>query len=134
MDLVTLYMFMALLVIPLIGLFFVSFAIMSRIYQSKTRDYGVLRALGMVKKDLGTMVKIETITVGLISSVISLVLFIVVSLIVPKIGLIKDLSILLLVFYFAAILLFAYFTAKRFNSKLFKFSVSTKLKDGELSD
>ncbi|MDE6660289.1 MAG: ABC transporter ATP-binding protein, partial [Anaeroplasmataceae bacterium] len=76
-NLIVLYMFLFLIIMALIGLFFISYVILARVYASKNKDYGVLRTLGMVKKQLGRIVVLEVLGIGILSSLLSLILFII---------------------------------------------------------
>ncbi|MDE6047301.1 MAG: hypothetical protein K2F56_01595, partial [Anaeroplasmataceae bacterium] len=77
LNLVTLYLFLSLTIMALICLFFVTYVILARVYASKNKDYGVLRTLGMVKKQLGRIVILEVLVIGILSSLLSLIIFII---------------------------------------------------------
>ena len=133
-NLAIFYFFLFLILIALVLLFFISFAILSRIYSSKSNDYSILRALGMVQKDLGSIVRIETIFLSAMSSLVALIVFTIITVCVPSIILEKFLTLPLILIFLATMILFAFFIANRFNRKLFRFSVNTSMKEGALND
>lgn len=132
LNLAVLYMFLALVILALICLFFISYIILSRIYSSKNKDYGVLRTLGMVKKQLGRIVIMEVMSLGIMAAILSLVVFIILYHTTTAFGMGKFMNAGVLFLYFVAMLLFSYFIARRFNRRLFKFSVNTTMK-GEVA-
>lgn len=132
LNLAILYMFLVLVIMALLCLFFISYIILARIYASKNKDYGVLRTLGMVKKQLGRIVILEVTATGVLSSIIAFILFVILyhTTNVFSMGAFMNFGVLAL--YFVAMLIFSYFIARRFNRRLFKFSVNTTLK-GEVA-
>ncbi len=132
LNLVVLYMFLALTIISLIGLYYITYVILARVYASKNKDYGVLRTLGMVKKQLGRIAELEVVLLGLLSAVFSLLLFIILYFTTDVFSMGAYLGVGIIVFYFILMILFSYFLARRFNRRLFKFSVNTTLK-GEVA-
>ncbi|MDE6656057.1 MAG: ABC transporter ATP-binding protein/permease, partial [Anaeroplasmataceae bacterium] len=132
LNLILLYSFLALTIMALVCLFFISYVILARVYASKNKDYGVLRTLGMVKKQLGRIVILEVIGIGLIASIFSLILFIILYHTTPAFSMGKYMGFGILCLYFVLMLLFSYFIARRFNRRLYKFSVNTTVK-GEVA-
>ncbi len=108
----------------LIIIFFITYFILSKVYNSKKNDYQILRILGITKNDMSKIVIYEIFILAAISWLLALIIYI----LITK-GLIFD-SETLLIFLITSII-FAYALAKRFNKRLFKFSVSKSLKDGE---
>lgn len=131
-DLVTFYLFLSLTIMSLLCLFFVSYVILARVYASKNKDYGVLRTLGMVKKQLGNIVIFEVIAIGIASAIFSLILFVILYHTTSIFSMGKYMNFGILLFYFILMLLFSYFLARRFNRRLYKFSVNTTVK-GEVA-
>ena len=130
LDMAIINLFIGITFLALVSLFFVSYAIISRIYTSKSKDYGILRALGVVRGDLGFMVKLETISLCSISSVISLAVAIILKYALPR-TIFSFLSLLVIPIYIVVMILFSYLLARRFNHHLFRFSLNTTLKDGD---
>lgn len=131
-NLVALYMFLSLTLMALFCLFFVSYVILARVYASKNKDYGVLRTLGMVKKQLGRIVILEVIGIGLLASLLSLIVFIILYHTTRNFSMGKYMNFGIILLYFALMILFSYFIARRFNRRLYKFSVNTTVK-GEVA-
>ncbi|MDE7162258.1 MAG: ATP-binding cassette domain-containing protein [Anaeroplasmataceae bacterium] len=130
-NLAILYMFLALSIMALVCLFFISYIILARVYASKNKDYGVLRTLGMVKKQLGRIVILEVLATGLISSILAFIVFLIIYH-TTKISMGDYMNFGIIVLYFVAVLIFSFFIAKRFNRRLYKFSANTTLK-GEVA-
>ncbi|MDE7263474.1 MAG: ABC transporter ATP-binding protein/permease [Anaeroplasmataceae bacterium] len=131
-NLAVLYLFLALVILALICLFFISYIILARIYASKNKDYGVLRTLGMVKKQLGRIVILEVMATGFLSSIFALLIFLILYHTTSSFGMGDYLNIGTLSLYFISMIIFSFFIAKRFNRRLFKFSVNTTMK-GEVA-
>lgn len=131
-NLIYLYLFLALTLMALVSLFFISYVILARVYASKNKDYGVLRTLGMVKQQLGKIVILEVILIGILSTVISLVVFIIAYHTTDVFTMGKFMNFGIILFYFVLMLIFSYFLARRFNRRLYKFTVSTTVK-GEVA-
>ncbi len=132
-NLAILYLFLALAIMALVCLYFISYVILSRVYASKNKDYGVLRSLGMVKKQLGRIVILEVLATGFIASILSFIVFVIVYNTTTDIFTMGDfMNFGIVLLYFVIMLIFSYFIAKRFNRRLYKFSVNTTMK-GEVA-
>ena len=130
LDMVTFNIFVGISLISLVCLFFISYAIISRIYVSKSNDYGILRALGVVRGDLGFICKIETITLCMVSSIVSLVIGLILKFSL-KTTIFGYLPLSIIPIYFVLMFGFSYLLARRFNNHLFKFSLNTTLREGD---
>ena len=91
-----------------------------------------MRTLGLIKKRLDKIVLLENVGIGMTSSILSLVLFVIVDAIYPIMRLGNYLSWIIILVYFSIVFLFSLLIARRFNRRLFKFSVNTTLK-GEVA-
>lgn len=127
-----LYLFIGIILFSLICLFFISYIILSRLYASKNKEYGILRTLGLVQQKLGRMVIFENTIIGLASAVLGLVIYVIVDSIYPIMNLREYMSFGVVSIYFIIVLLFSLLIARKFNKRLFKFSVNTTLK-GEVA-
>lgn len=127
-----LYLFIGIILFSLICLFFISYIILSRIYASKNKEYGILRTLGLVKQKLGRMVILENTFIGLTSAVLGLAIYLIVDSIYPIMNLRDYMSFGVVFIYFIIVLFFSFLIARKFNKRLFKFSVNTTLK-GEVA-
>lgn len=131
-NLIYLYLFLGLTLMALVSLFFISYVILARVYASKNKDYGVLRTLGMVKQQLGKIVILEIIFIGLLSAILSLLVFIICYYTTDVFTMGKFMNFGIILLYFVLMLIFSYFLARRFNRRLYKFTVSTTVK-GEVA-
>ena len=125
-----LYVFIAIIIVSLSGLFFIAYVVLSRVYASKGKDYGIFRTLGMIKKQLGKVVIFENLLIASFAAILALISFLIINNYVPILYLIEYLTFGISLLYFAIVVIFAYLIALRFNKKLFKFSVNSTLKEG----
>ena len=128
-SLIALYMAMGLVIVALIIMFFISFAIIQRIYLTKTKDYSIFRTLGLVSKDLKRVLNIEVVTITAVSTILG-ALFTYLIIFGTQIDLYKYTSVLLIVFYMILMLIFGLLTSNRLNRKIFKHSVYQAIKEG----
>ena len=128
-SLIALYMAMGLVIVALIIMFFISFAIIQRIYLTKTKDYSIFRTLGLVSKDLKRVLNIEVVTITAVSTILG-ALFTYLIIFGTQIDLYKYTSVLLIVFYVILMLIFGLLTSNRLNRKIFKHSVYQAIKEG----
>ena len=113
--------------------FFISYFILARIYAIKNKDYTVFRTLGMSKKDMASLVRIQTVILSL-STAILVLIAVGISYIFnyPIIGGFHRIGILGIIVYL--IFMYSLFFAIRFNRKLYKFSVSKTFRGGVLGN
>lgn len=116
----------------IVVIYFISYVVLAKVYSSKKKDYNILRTLGVTKKDMSRIVKYEVMFETIIISIlVYIVLFI-----LGKTGLndftnlFKNITFVSSLIYFIVMFLFGYFIARRFNRKLFKFSVNATFKNG----
>lgn len=121
-----------LIVISTIGcliLVLVVYAITGRVYASRDKDYTIMRSLGILKKNMKHIVDYEVMFLGLLSAALSVALMYGLSFFVKYF---KDLipynNVWFMIAYFLAMAIFSFLIARRFNRRLFKFSVSTSIK------
>ena len=115
--------------------FFISYFILARIYSIKNKDYTVFRTLGMSKKDMASLVRLQTIIQSGFSAL--LVLFIVlVSYLFkhPAIRGFHRIGVLGVIIYLLFMFLYSLLFAVRFNKKLYKFSVQKTFRGGVLGN
>ena len=117
-------------------IYFISYFVLSKIYQSKKKDYTIIRTLGVTKKDMKTVVTWEVfITTIILSIFVYLVVFILGKTIHKQPFLIfADISFFTTFLYFVVMLTFALLISRRFNARLFKFSVNQTLKAEEVKN
>lgn len=140
---------MALLAVGILELSLITYFILARVYDSKKKDYQILRTLGVTKKDMRHIVNLEVLVVGMVATVLAFVVFLLLVNGLPAIAIksgaetlagltaLKDLakiSAASVVVYLLLMAAFIYYLAKLFNNRLFKFSVSKSLKGGDFFD
>lgn len=117
-------------VIIIMVLAFVSYTILSRIYISKNKDYTVFRTLGVIKDKMDFVVSIEIMTISLVASIVSFILLYVLYYLfnVNYLNIVVYNNLTITVIYYITMFLFTLFITKRFNKRLFKYSVQTSFK------
>ena len=120
----------------IIILFFISYIILSKIYSSKKKDYTIIRTLGLTKKDMKSIVKDE---VFINTTVVSIFVYLLVFILGKTVNnmvfeIFKNITLFTTFMYFLVMILFAYSISKRFNTRLFKYSVNQTLKDEEVKN
>ena len=116
--------------ILMILLVFISFVVLSRVYQSKKADYGIMRSLGLLKSQMAVIVRYEMLIIGIAASIFAIIIFVIVSLFNPSYAAMLDnASFIFYIFYFAMMIIFNLLLSKRFNKKLFNFSVNKTIKE-----
>jgi len=115
--------------LAMLALTFIAYIILARVYASKNKDYTILRSLGIVKKQMARIVDLEVLIIGVISSVLAVVVSYIASIFSPIFArMLSYNSFGFMILYFVLMLLFNYFISRRFNKKLFKFTVTTSIK------
>lgn len=64
-------------------LVFISFVVLSRVYQSKKADYGIMRSLGLLKSQMAVIVRYEMLSIGMTASIFAIIVFVILSLFIP---------------------------------------------------
>lgn len=115
----------------MIFLVFISYIILQKVYQSRRKDYAIMRSLGLMKPQMATILRIEVLALGLISSVLSLVGMAILGNFVNTTVIGMDLVLKpgFILLYILLMLLFDLRLANKFNKKLFKFSVTKTMKE-----
>ena len=75
---------------------------------------------------------LEVISLGMLCAIVSLVAFVIARLFTDQLTMGDYMGFSIIFFYFLLMLLFSYLIARRFNRRLYKFSVNTTLK-GEVA-
>ena len=116
--------------LAMLVLTFVAYIVLARIYSSKNKDYTILRSLGLVKKQLAKIVDYEVLFVGFLGSLVALSIYYIISIFDYDFKYMMSFnSLWFTILYFMLILMFSYIISRRFNKRLFKFSISTSIKD-----
>ena len=119
--------------VQILIIYFISFIILSKIYSSKSKEYNILRTLGVAKKDMKDIVLLEVMSLTTVITICTYIVCIIIGQFTSE-GIMlvfSKISPFSTFLYFVVMLLFGYFTARRFNYKLFKFSVNKTFKRKE---
>lgn len=129
LSLIVLYMLSSLILMALSIMFYISFAVLQRIYLTKTKDYSIFRTLGLVSEDLKRVLIIEIIALTLASIIFGGILANLI-IAVTKVELHRYVSVGLIAVYVVTMIIFSLATANRLNNKIFKNSVYQSLREG----
>ena len=128
-SLITLYLLTVVIILALVIMFYISFAIIQRIYLTKTNDYSIFRTLGFVSGDLKKVLYIEVMAITLASIILGAILTNVI-IALTKMEISDYFSVTLIIMYAIAMTVFGIATVARLNSRIFKNSVFRSLKEG----
>lgn len=126
------YGMMILFSIAIIIIYFISYLVMIHIYKTKAYDFNIFRTLGVTKRDMHYITIFELLIQTVIISIFTYLLTLILG------AFAKENSPLIIyssinfgtsLIYFLIIFLFGYLIARRFNKKLFKFSVAKTFKE-----
>ena len=126
------YGMMILFSIAIIIIYFISYLVMIHIYKTKAYDFNIYRTLGVTKRDMRYITIFELLIQTVIISIFTYLLTLILG------AFAKENSPLIIyssinfgtsLIYFLIIFLFGYLIARRFNKKLFKFSVAKTFKE-----
>lgn len=116
--------------IAMVVLTFIAYIILSKVFASKIKDYTILRSLGVLKKQMAKIVNREVIILGQVASVAAILTAYIISIFSPSYKLILSYnSFVFMILYFVLMLIFNYFISLLFNKRLFKFTVTTSIKE-----
>ena len=118
-----------------IVVFLISYFVLARIYSVKNKDYTVFRTLGMDKKDMASIVRIQTVIQSMIAAIFVIIVALVTYLIgKPVIKGFNRIGVLGVIVYLIFMFVYSLFFAQKFNKKLYKFSVSKTFRGGMLGN
>jgi len=128
----TSYLLMAVASIALVIVYYLSYIILMRVYISKKKDYNIFRTLGVTKKDMKKVVFHEVmIQVVLMSVLIYVVMFILGKTVNNSFFIVfKEITFGTTLIYFSVMIILGYLLGRRFNLRIFKFSVNQVFKKG----
>ncbi len=117
--------------VVMVFLVFISYVVLQKVYQSRRKDYAIMRSLGMMRPQMAKIIRFEVLFIGTIASVISII-----ALYILAVNTDVDYAILKYLFSFWGIViylilmfLFDLRLANKFNKKLFKFTVTKTMKE-----
>lgn len=136
LDKILSYFLIALSSIVIVILYFISYIVLSRIYQSKKKDYTVLRTLGITRKDMGSIITYEMVSLAGLSAIIIYIVMVILGFSINNsfLNIFKNVTFITTILYFAVMLIFGYFVSRRFNKRLFKYSVKKTLSSGVMEN
>lgn len=118
----------------LIGIFFICYVILSRIYRSRVKDYAILRTLGVTKKDMAKIVNVEMIIIGYGIILFTYLLFNGLIFAVDALTFLRQIGLLTVILYFFVMIIFTTSMSKRFNKRVFMFTVRESVRGDEDDD
>ena len=115
----------------MIFLVFISYAVLSKVYQSRRRDYAIMRSLGMMRPQMAKIMRFEVVTIGFVASILASIIFIIIGFAtnVAASVIFATFTPWFVILYFLFMFLFDLRLANRFNKKLFKFSITKTIKE-----
>lgn len=130
LNLVLFYSYVLISTLVVFVLSFICYAILSRIYISKNKDYTILRSLGVLNKQMNYVVIIEMLFFAIVASIIAYASMYIIYFTthIPFLNIVTYNTFGISALYYAVMLFFAWYIARRFNKRLFKLSVQTSLK------
>lgn len=110
-------------------IYFLSYVILQRVYHTKIKDYAIFRTLGTSKKDLSQIVTYETFFMCLFSVLCLFIIeFILLQFGISIINVFNSFKVYEFILFIFLMIIFSYLFSRRFNRKIFKFTVQTTLK------
>lgn len=131
---ITAFVIIAELSAYLIGIFFIVYVILSRVYRSRVRDYSIIRTLGVTKKDMAKVVNVEMLLIGFGITIFTYLLFNGLIYAVDALTFLRQIGFAAFTCYFLAMFIFTKSMAKRFNKRLFKFTVRESVRGDDDDD
>ena len=128
-NMIVLYLLTGVIFIALFIMFFITYAVIQRLYLTKTKDYSIFRTLGLVSGDLKKILNIEVLITIIASIVIGSGITILLDVLL-YLELLKYISVILVVLYVLAMLVFGLAISLRLNNKIFKNTVFQAIKEG----
>ena len=126
------YGMMILFSIAIIIIYFISYLVMIHIYKTKAYDFNIFRTLGVTKRDMRYITIFELLIQTIVIEIVVYVIAILIgafSYAGNPLVIYKSMSLVASILYFVVMTIFGYLIARRFNKKLFKFSVAKTFKE-----
>lgn len=118
----------------LVIVFFITYFILAKVYSSKKNDYEILRTLGITQSDMKTIVYYEVFMVGCMGLALGFLSALIIMYSIIELNVLVPIKFVTIIIYLLVSLLFIYKIGKRFNRRLFKFSVVSSLKGDDFFD
>jgi len=116
----------------IIIIYFISYLVMIHIYKTKVYDFNIFRTLGVTKRDMRYITIFELLIQTIVIEIVVYVIAILIgafSYAGNPLVIYKSVSLVASILYFVVMTIFGYLIARRFNKKLFKFSVAKTFKE-----
>lgn len=128
-NLFILYILIGVIVLALFMMFFITYAVIQRIYLTKRKDYSIFRTLGLVSKDLKKVLNIEVLITVFTSTIFGASISILLDVLLGM-ELLKYMSVILGILYVMAMLVFGLAISTRLKNKIFNNTVFQAIKEG----
>lgn len=115
----------------IIIVYFITYAVLTVVFKSKQESYNIFRTLGVTKKDMSHIVRKETMISFAFMSLFSFILMLTLGNVLKNNSFFEDFksfNIVVILLYFIAMMIMGMLIARKFNTKLFNFTVREKLK------
>ena len=118
----------------LIGFFFIVYVILSKVYRSRVKDYSILRTLGITKKDMAKIVRVEMLVIGLSVTLITYLIFNGMIYSMNALLFLREIGVSVVITYFFVMFIFNEAMSSRFNKRIFKFTVRESVRGDDDND
>lgn len=126
-----LILYCVMLIVPMILLYLVTFVILLRIYESKVKEYTIMRTLGIARQDMKKLMILETISLTLMTSIIAYVALTIIGFATkhPIFSIYTKINFFTTIVYFVVMFVFSFFIGLKFAKRLFSKTVIQTLKE-----
>ena len=128
------FILIAELSIYLVGIFFITYVILNRVYRSRIKDYSILRTLGVARKDMAKIVNVEMLIIGFGITIFTYLVFNGLIYSMDALSFLRFIGIASFFGYFIAMFIFTKAMAKRFNKRVFRFTVRESVRGDDDND
>ena len=128
------FIFIAEFSVYLIGIFFIVYVILGRVYRSRVKDYSILRTLGITKKDMAKIVNVEMLLIGYGITIFTYLVFNGLVYSVDALTFLRTIGFSAFIMYFLVMFIFVSAMSKRFNKRIFRFTVRESVRGDDDND
>ena len=108
--------------------------ILNRVYRSRIKDYSILRTLGVARKDMAKIVNVEMLIIGFGITIFTYLVFNGLIYSMDALSFLRFIGIASFFGYFIAMFIFTKAMAKRFNKRVFRFTVRESVRGDDDND
>lgn len=113
----------------LIGIYFLTYALVGKLYDSKIKDFSILRTVGITKKDMARILRLDIMLQMLIMQILVLVTFIILSNVVKSVELSRifrpDIGVVLI--YLVLMNLISFLLSRKIHKRIYQKTVGQSL-------